>query len=320
MTQDARAMLPAAEWILTHRLPCALVAVLMFGMTLWFAGTALSIPLLALHLLTPTLFALITLGGGAAFGTQVAFLAAILINVAAHASLEPGLMLLTLYGLLPILAAASLNRTEGISRSAQHLAIGLGTAMLAALIAGVSSHDVTAREFVDQALSPLFNAMQGQQKMDAVLMQRIRHITVWIFPGLMALSLWLVWWGNVLLARSIAIYYGFFRGDVRSANALHLDSAIGYLFLALAAVGALVQGTVQYIAVNVDILIAGLLAAQGLAVAHTWLQMRRMQLLAVLMYLILLIQPVMVLPFTVIGLFDIWFDYRRNMTPVNGGS
>jgi len=261
MTQDARAMLPAAEWILTHRLPCALVAVLMFG-----------------------------------------------------------IMLLTLYGLLPILAAASLNRTEGISRSAQHLAIGLGTAMLAALIAGVSSHDVTAREFVDQALSPLFNAMQGQQEMDAVLMQRIRHITVWIFPGLMALSLWLVWWGNVLLARSIAIYYGFFRGDARPANALHLDSAIGYLFLALAAVGALVQGTVQYIAVNVDILIAGLLAAQGLAVAHTWLQIRRMQLLAVLMYLVLLIQPVMVLPFTVIGLFDIWFDYRRNMTPVNGGS
>ncbi|MDQ6959411.1 MAG: DUF2232 domain-containing protein, partial [Mariprofundaceae bacterium] len=282
MTQEARTMLPAAKWILTHRLPCAFVAVLMFGLPLWFAGTALSIPLLALHLLTPALFALITLGGGTMFAVQVAVLAAVLMSVAAHASLEPGLMLLTLYGLLPILAAASLNSAGGISRSAQHLALGLGTAMLAALIVGASSHDVTAREFVGQALSPLFGAMQGQREMDAVLLQRIRHITVWIFPGLMALSLWFAWWGNVLLARSIATYYGFFRGDMRPVSALGLDSKVAYLFLALAAVGAVAQGTVQYLAVNVDLLIAGLLSAQGLAVAHTWLQMRRMQMLAVL--------------------------------------
>ncbi len=309
----------AAEWILTHRLPCALVAVLMFGATLWFAGTGLSIPLLALHLLTPALFALITLGGGAMFGIQVAALAAVLVSVAAHTSLEPGLMLLTLYGLLPILAASSLNRAGGISRSAQHLAIGLGTAMLGVLIAVASSHDVTVKAFVGQALSPLFDAMRGQRDMDAALFQRIRHITIWIFPGLMALSLWLVWWGNVLLARSVAIYYGFFRGDARPMSALRLDSRIAYLFLVLVAVGVAAQGTVQYLAVNTDLLIAGLLSAQGLAVAHTWLQIRQMKMLAVLIYIVLLIQPVLVLPFTIIGLFDIWFDYRRNMAPKNGG-
>jgi len=319
MTQGVRAMPPAAKWMLTRRLPCALLAVLTFGMVLWLAGTALSIPLLALHLLTPALFALVTLGGGMTFGIQVAFLAAVLMSLAAHASLEPGLMLLTLYGLLPILAAASLNGPGGMSKSAQHLAIGLGTAMLATLIAGAASQDVTAMEFVGQGLSPLFDAMQGQREMDAELLGRIRNITVWIFPGLMAVSLWLVWWSNVLLARNIATYYGFFRGDTQPVNALRLNPKIAYLFLAIAAAGAITQGTVQYLAANLGLLIAGLLSAQGLAVAHTWLQMRRMQMLAVLMYIVLLIQPVMVLPFTVIGLFDTWFDYRRNMTPANGG-
>jgi len=319
MTQDMRAMPPAAEWILTHRLPCALLAVLTFGMALWLAGTALSIPLLALHLLTPALFALITLGGGITFGVQVAAIAAVSVSLAAHASLEPGLMLLMLYGLLPILAAASLNAPGGMSRSAQHLAIGLGVAMLAALLVGTASQDVTARAFVEQGLSPLFDAMQGQRDMDVELLNRIRHTTVWIFPGLMTLSLWVVWWGNVLLARNIATYYGFFRGDTLPFNALRLNPKIAYLFLALALAGAMTQGTLQYLAVNVALLIAGLLAAQGLAVAHTWLQMRRMQMLAVLMYIVLLIQPVMVLPFTVVGLFDIWFDYRRNITPANGG-
>jgi len=312
-------MPPVAQWILTHRLPCALLIVLMFGLVLWLAGTGLSVPLLALHLLTPMLFALITLGGGITFGTQVALLAAVLTSIIAHASLEPGIILLMLYGSLPILGAASLNGPGGMSRSAQHLAIGLGCAMMAALIAGAVSQNVTAIEFVGQGLSPLFDAMQGQDEMDAALLNRIRHITIWIFPGLMAVSLWLVWWSNVLLARNIAIYYGFFRGDTQPVNALRLNPKIAYLFLALAAAGAITQGTVQYLAVNVDLLIAGLLSAQGLAVAHTWLRMRRMQMLAVLMYIVLLIQPVMVLPFTVIGLFDTWFDYRRNMTPANGG-
>jgi len=319
MTQELHAMPPAAQWILTHRLPCALLVVLTFSMALWLAGTAFSIPLLLLHLLTPALFALITLGGGIAFGTQVALIAAVLTSLAAHASLEPGLILLTLYGLLPIVSAASLNGPDGMSRSAQHLGIGLGMAMLAALIAGAANQDVTAMEFVNQGLSPLFNAMQGQQEMDVAMLDRIRHITIWIFPGLMALSLWVVWWSNVLLARNIATYYGFFRGDARPISAFRLNPKVAYLFLAIAAAGAITQGTVQYLAVNVGLLIAGLLSAQGLAVVHTWLQVRRMQVLAVLMYIVLLIQPVMVLPFTVIGLFDIWFDYRRNMTPANGG-
>jgi len=319
MTQEMRAMPPAAKWILTRRLPCALLVVLTFGMVLWLAGTALSIPLLALHLLTPALFALITLGGGMTFGIQVAFLAAVLMSLSAHASLEPGLMLLTLYGLLPILAAASLNGPGGMSKSAQHLAIGLGMAMLATLIVGAVSQDVTAREFVAQGLSPLFDAMQGQREMDVKLLDRIRNITVWIFPGLMAVSLWLVWWSNVLLARTIATFYGFFRGDTQPVNALRLNPKIAYLFLAIAAAGVIAQGTVLYFAVNMDLLIAGLLSAQGLAVAHTWLQIRRMQMLAMLIYIVLLIQPVMVLPFTVIGLFDTWFDYRRNMKSANGG-
>jgi len=312
-------MPPAFEWTLTHQLPCALLAVLMFGIGLWFAGTTLSIPLLALNLLTPALFALITLGGGMKFGVQVAALAAVLISLAARASLEPGLLLLTLYGLLPILAAASLNGPGGMSKSAQHLAIGLGAAMLASLLAGAAGQDVTARVFVEQGLSPLFNAMQGQQNIDAELLNRIRHVTVSVFPGLMALSLWVVWWSNVLLARNIAMYYGFFRGDTLPFNALRLNSKVAYLFLALALASAMTQGTLQYLAINTSLLIAGLLSVQGLAVVHTWLQARRMQLLAVLMYIVLLIQPVMVLPFIVIGLFDIWFDYRRNITPANGG-
>ncbi len=318
MNQASNALPPAAGWVLTHRLPCALLATLVFGLALWFPGTVVSLPLLAAHLLTPALFALITLGGGAAFGAQVALLAAVMVSLAARASLEPGLILLTLYGLLPILAAAALRGPDGMSRSAQHLAIGLGAAMAGALIAGAVSQDVTARMFVSQALAPLFEAMQGQRAMDAQLFDRIHSATVWIFPGIMALSLWVIWWGNVMLARNVAMHYGFYRGDARPVIALRLRPQSAYLFMALVLTAVLAHGTAQYLAGNATVLLAGLLSAQGLAVAHTWLKSRRMTLLAMLMYIMLLIQPVMIVPFTVIGLFDIWFDYRRGIHPADG--
>jgi len=56
-----------------------------------------------------------------------------------------------------------------------------------------------------------------------------------------------------------------------------------------------------------------------LAVVHTWLWWRQVHLTAALMYLALLIQPTIGLPFAVLGLLDVWFDFRRGMRPVDGG-
>jgi type III secretory pathway component EscU len=37
-----------------------------------------------------------------------------------------------------------------------------------------------------------------------------------------------------------------------------------------------------------------------------------------LMYLMLIIWSILIIPFVIIGLMDIWFDYRRNMPAVGG--
>jgi len=61
-----------------------------------------------------------------------------------------------------------------------------------------------------------------------------------------------------------------------------------------------------------------MLAMQGVAVGHSWLKAKGMMLSIAMMYLMLLIWSVMIIPFVIIGLLDIWFDYRRKM-PVVGG-
>ncbi len=290
----------------------------MYGSVLAFVGTPLSLPLLVLHLLTPVLFALIALGGGFSFAMQVAAIAALVITLIVSGELAPGLMLLILYAALPALAATTLNNEGGMSKSGLNLAIGLLAAMLAVLISGAIANGGTVMDFVQQMLSPLFEATR-KEGMDAAMLERIQTMTALIFPGLTALCLWLVWWGNVMLARNIAIHFGFYRGDKQAVSDFRLPRKVAYVFVLLMATTAFASGTVQYLATNASLLIGGLLAAQGLGVAHTWLYAKRLQIAAMVMYVMLLIQPVMILPFAIIGLFDIWFDYRRNIMPADGG-
>ncbi|PIS18403.1 MAG: DUF2232 domain-containing protein [Zetaproteobacteria bacterium CG12_big_fil_rev_8_21_14_0_65_55_1124] len=318
MNQQPRSLPPFAQWALTRRLPCAVLATLMYGTVLAFAGSVLSLPLLVLHVLTPALFALITLGGGLAFAMQVAVVAAVGVTLLTGGELGPGLLMLILYAALPVLAATTLAQQGGVSRSALNLAIGLVTTMLVVLMTGAGSDGGTALEYVRQLLAPLFEASR-QEGMDPVMLLRIEEMTAWIFPGLTALCLWLVWWGNVMLARNIAVYYGFYRGDVQPVSSFSLPRTVAYGFMLLMLVASLAGGTPQYLAVNAGLVFAGLLSAQGLAVVHTWLYAKRLQIAAIVMYVMLLIQPAMVLPFAMIGLLDIWFDYRRNIMPADGG-
>jgi len=74
----------------------------------------------------------------------------------------------------------------------------------------------------------------------------------------------------------------------------------------------------HYIAVNAAILIGGLLAAQGVAVGHSWLKAKGMLLSIAMMYFMLIIWSILIIPFVIIGLMDIWFDYRRNIPAVGG--
>jgi len=205
-----------------------------------------------------------------------------------------------------------------VSRSGLNLAIGLVTTMLVLLLTGAGSEAGSALEYVRQLLAPLFEASR-REGMDPVMLLRIEEMTAWIFPGLTALCLWLVWWGNVMLARNIAVHFGFYSGDLQPVSDFNLPRTAAYGFMLLMAVASFAGGTPQYLAVNAGLVFAGLLSAQGLAVVHTWLYAKRLQIAAIVMYVMLLIQPAMVLPFAMIGLLDIWFDYRRNIMPADGG-
>ena len=327
---EVKSLPPIAQFMLTRRIPCAGLALVMFTAAIWGAALS-SIPLLAvvmsllgltLHMLTPALFALIVFGGGLIYALQVAAIAALAVVVITDFNLMSGAVFLLLYAILPALAATSMGRINGMKQSAQRLALGLFLATITALLAGASAQGVDIHLFVEKMIEPLFSGVGSSIPVGEVAaleaLEQTKVMTAWVLPGFMAFSLWMVWWLNLILARRIAVNYGFYRGDHSEMLMIRFDRVAGITFLAAAALANVVDGSVQYIAISIAIMLGGLLALQGVSVAHLWIRARGMRMTLFVMYLLLLIWSAMVLPFIIVGLLDIWFDFRRNIIPANG--
>jgi len=332
-------MPPILTFILTHRLPCASLMLVMLMSAVWLPLLAQGLPAfllllvtmlgLTIHLLVPALIAAVTFGGGMMFAIHVSAITAVAITLITGFAIVPGLIVLVIYGLLPTLGALLMMREDGIRQSAEWMAVGLGGLTFLGLAIAAMMHDVSMREWVNQLLAPMFagveqqmtsnGQMQASEQEAAQMLTQGRQMMVAILPGLMAFGLWFTWWSNLVLARHYASKYDFYQGSAASLLNLRFGKALAYVFLLLLLLMN-VSGTdgLGYLVSNAAILTGGMLAMQGIAVGHSWLKAKGMLLSIAMMYLMLLIWTVMIIPFVIIGLLDIWFDYRRKI-PVVGG-
>jgi len=332
--EEQRSLSPMVSFVLTKHLACAALALVLLSAMVWLPALFASIPILALlfgfvavalHMLTPALFALIFMGGGMRYTLQVSAIVAFAVIALSGFNVLLGLMVGLFYCVLPALAANSLRLMGGVSRSASQLALGMFIAVMAALLMASQSQGLSLQGLVDQLLAPMFDVMQsggvqaGVNQLDAKDLQRTQALLGWIMPGLMAFSLWLVWWFNVLLARKVAMRYGFYTGDTGTFLQLRFGKPIGYALMLSLILANVDAGSVQYIAISLALMLAGALSVQGIAVAHVWLKARDMKMAIAMMYVLLFIWFMMVIPFIILGMLDIWFDYRRNENPTLGG-
>jgi len=334
MMEEPRSLSPVVSFILTKHVACAALALVLLSAMEWLPALFASIPLLALllsfvavilHMLTPALFALIFMGGGMIYTLQVSALVAFAVMALSGFDVLLGLMVGLFYCVLPALAANSLRLMGGVSRSAAQLAWGMFAAVMVALLVGSQSQDLSMHGFVEQLLAPMFEVMQGSgmqaagKQFDAEALQQTQVLLGWMMPGFMAFSLWLVWWSNVLLARKVAMRYGFYIGDTGTLLSVRFGKPIGYALMLSLILANIDVGPVQYIAASLALMLAGVLSVQGIAVAHVWLKVRDMKMVIAMMYVLLFIWFMMVIPFIILGMLDIWFDYRRNKNPTLGG-
>ncbi len=325
--------LPAlAAFVLTHRLPCAALLLTMLVAAVWvpvglqglpqFLLLIASLLAVTMHMMTPAVVAVVAFGGGLLFAGQVSALMALGVVLIAGFSWLAGLAVFVLYGLLPMLAAMLMSGRDGMRRSAEWLALLVALVSVVGLWLAAVNHGLGIEALVKQWLRPLFDAirveMPASEAEAAIMLEQMRGMMAAIFPGLLMVGLWFAWWSNVVLARSIAVRYSFYRGDTGDFLTLRFEKPVAYIFVGLLVLANIATADIHYLAVNLLILVAGLLAVQGVAVSHSWLKAKGMLLSIVLMYFLLVVWSMMVVPFIIIGLMDIWFDYRRNI-PAAGG-
>lgn len=323
-----QAMPPILSFFLTRRLPCAVLMTAML-LAMWLPATVPGLPQaiamlvmtvgMVLHMMTPALVALITFGGGFAFALHVVAIGAVAVTLMSGLSLVTGTIVFLLYGLLPIFAAMAIMQERGIRRSAQYIAAGSGIAVLAGLFLAATVQDMGLREWVNLLLEPVFMDLPQTVPTEQLqAMQAFRESMVSMMPALLALGLWAAWWGNVALARHWAKRYDFYRGCELSILTLGFSKVLAYLFVALMIMALVVTGDLLYLVNNSAIMVGGLLAFQGIMVAHSWLKAKGLTFSIGLMYFMLLIWSVMIIPFVIVGLMDMWFDYRRKIPAVGG--
>ncbi len=337
--QSPQPMPAMASYILSHRLPCASLMLVMLMCAIWLPlimqGLNPVLLLLAtmigltIHMFVPALVALVTFGGGMIFAIQVSAIAAVAVTLIAGFAIVPGLIVFVAYGLLSILGALMMMRSDGVKQSAEWIGLGVGCLTLFGLAIAAMSNDVAMRELINQLLAPMFDGVEQQITATGQLpagdlearqmLEQGRQMMVAILPGLMALGLWLTWWSNLVFARHYASKYNFYQGDTAGLISLQFGKPVAYVFLVLLLLMNFAgTGDLQYLTSNAAILTGGMLAMQGIAVGHSWLKAKGMVLSIALMYVMLLIWSAMIIPFVIIGLLDIWFDYRRKIPAVGG--
>ena len=308
---------PLAEALLTRALPCGLVLALMQLVAplaaAWLGGIPLLGPLaltagMVLNLLAPALVALVSLGGGVLFGLKAAAVAAVVVWAASGFLPLAGVIAFALYGAVPALAAGALMHPQGLGRSARMLMWMLTGAIFAGLYAATLAEPQGVQALAARWLTGVLRPPPGA---DAAQAQAAIHALAYVLPGLLTAGLWVSWWGDLLLARALAVRYGFFRGDARSVLTFRLTPGWGVALAVLLAGAQLAGGEARFWFANAAFAVAAPITAQGVLVAHAWLAARGMQLGVAMLYLMLMLWSAILPLFLLIGVVDLWADFRK---------
>ena len=316
------------DLFLTNRVLCAVLAVMMLTSAYWFNMLVGNLRMVAfvflmfgvlLHLAVPSLFALVSLGGGLKYSLQVGGIAAILLFVLSSGSLNTVLVFILLFVVLPAFAVQVMQQ-KGLGHAGWILALVLFFGVAFAMMVSAGSQDVEA--FVHQQFQPVFDTMISRippgAKSDIIAMQGLQSMMVKVFPGFFVFGLWIIWWSDLIFARKVAQKYGFYQGEEKDVLSFSLPKTVAFVLLIFLGFANLADGNLQYLALSGVMMLAGMLAVQGVVVAHAWLKSRSMMSTILVMYVMLFFWSFVVVIFALLGLVDIWFNFRRNIVSTTG--
>jgi len=322
---EQRSLPRTLEVILANRFSAAALVVTFFAAAVWLpVFIAGNIPILAgmialsLHMLTIVLLCCVHYGGGSRYAFEVGLLATIGVFFVSSLNEQIALLFLLAYVIIPWFASSLLVLKNGLNRSV--VLISACCCLVFIVLAVVSD----VQEVVKQNVALLFDAVRAQQ---AALggegtqesVQKMEDLFVLILPAALMQVVWLMWLWAVLAGRMLALRYQFYTGDTTMMSSFSMHRVYAGFSLILLIAVFVFSGYMQYIFLSLLLFVAGLFAFQGVIVAREWLKKRNSHFAVGVMYVVLFIQPMMLVPFVMIGFLDVHFDYRCAMQKTSGG-
>jgi len=137
-----------------------------------------------------------------------------------------------------------------------------------------------------------------------------------VFPALVLTGALTIVWINVLLGRNLLRPTGIILANLDNLSKWKAPDYIIWMFLASGGFLFLPHGGFNFIGLNVFIVVCFIYFLQGLAIISFVFQNKSVPpFFRFLIYFLIAVQQFFMIPVIVIGLFDIWFNFRKIFQP-----
>lgn len=133
-----------------------------------------------------------------------------------------------------------------------------------------------------------------------------------IFPSLVIISATLVIWMNFLLGKNYLGKAGIILPKFIALARWKAPDFIIWIFIVSGALLFIPYENLQFIGLNIFLVICFIYLLQGLAIASFFFQTKNVPgFLRFIFYFLIAVQQILMIPIATVGLFDIWIDFRK---------
>ena len=232
-------------------------------------------------------------------------------------SMMIGLLLLTGYFLGEQFQRPQSIEGTIVKSGAQVLGVGTVAALGVSLISATTVGDAV-RGFVRQNLELTLiiykEAGVAQQTIDTIAgaQETIELILIRLLPAFITTSLLFVSWISVLSAQYLFRVKALPFPDFGRLNRWKAPEPLVWAVIICGLAGFLPQTVVRWVGINGLLILATIYFFQGIAIASFYFDKKKLpRLLRVVLYGMVLLQPLVFIILILLGFFDMWIDFRR---------
>ena len=174
------------------------------------------------------------------------------------------------------------------------------------------------QRFVETAIGQNINFYSqlplSKEEIDLVKNNKQLLINVFtnIFPAMAIIASFLIVWVNVLLGRNSLRKVGLILPQLNGLSRWKAPEFLIWIFLIAGGLLLFSHQQIRLISMNVFLLACFLYLLQGLAIVSFLFQMKNAPVfLRYLFYFLIVLQQFLMIPIALVGLFDVWVDFRK---------